>query len=81
MTNNAVEQLLMDRDIALVHLKDQLNLAQQRMKNQTDKKRRDLEFQEGELAYMKIRPYRQRSLARKRCEKLSPKFFGPFVIL
>lgn len=29
---------------------------------------------------MKLRPYRQHLLAKKRCEKLSPKFYGPYKI-
>lgn len=80
-SNDSVEQLLMERDAALVSLKEQLNLAQQRMKRQADKKRRDVELAEGDWAYVKIRPYRQRTLGRKRCEKLSSKFFGPYQVI
>lgn len=67
--------------MTLLKLKDHLNLAQQRMKRQANKKRKDIEFQEGDWVYLKVRPYRQKTLSRKRCEKLSPKFFNPFLIL
>ena len=30
---------------------------------------------------MKLRPYRQRSLARKKFEKLAPKYYGPYKII
>lgn len=43
--------------------------------------RRELDFEVGDEVFLKLRPYRQRSLARKRCEKLAPKFFGPYRIM
>ena len=33
------------------------------------------------MVYVKLRPYRQPSLARKVNEKLAPRFYGPFKIL
>lgn len=35
----------------------------------------------GNEVFLKLRPYRQKSLAKKRCEKLSPKFYGPYRML
>ena len=35
----------------------------------------------GEWVYLKIQPYDQQFLTKKRCENLSPKFFGPYQIL
>ncbi|KAA0041350.1 retrotransposon protein, putative, unclassified [Cucumis melo var. makuwa] len=35
----------------------------------------------GDEVYLKLRPYRQRSLARKCCEKLAPKFYGLYRII
>lgn len=62
-------------------LKENLLTAQNRMKKQADLHRRELKFQIGDNVYLKLRPYRQRSLARKRCEKLAPKFYGSYRII
>lgn len=61
-------------------LKDQLGMAISRMKKFLDRKRREVNFQVGNYVFLKIRPYRQQSLAKRRCEKLSPKYFGPYKI-
>ena len=42
---------------------------------------RDVQFEEGDMVYLKIRPYRQRSLANHRNEKLAPKYYGPYEVL
>ena len=51
------------------------------MKKWADTKRRELKFNVGDEVYLKLRPYRQISLAWKRCEKLAPKFYGPYTII
>ena len=79
--NDEVEIMLKERDLALNALKENLHLAQNRMKKWADTKRRELKFKVGDEVYLKLRPYRQRSLARKRCEKLAPKFYGPYTII
>lgn len=40
----------------------------------------EVKFQVGDEVYLKLCPYHQRSLARKRSEKLAPKFDGPYKV-
>ncbi|TYK03741.1 ty3-gypsy retrotransposon protein [Cucumis melo var. makuwa] len=78
--NNEVEILLKERDLAISALKENLTIAQNRMKKFADSKRRELKFKVGDEVYLKLRPYRQRSLAKKRAEKLAPKYYGSYRI-
>ncbi|XP_076927479.1 uncharacterized protein LOC143591046 [Bidens hawaiensis] len=64
----------------LTVLRNNLKKAQDRMKNQANTKRRELSFQVGDQVFLKIQPYRQKSLAKRQCEKLSPRFFGPYLV-
>ena len=71
-TNSSLEELLVASDLMITELKDQLALAQDRMKKAADLQRRELEFQVGDMVYLKVGPYRQQSLAVRPNEKLSP---------
>ncbi|KAM0028068.1 putative nucleotidyltransferase, Ribonuclease H [Helianthus debilis subsp. tardiflorus] len=80
-TKNAeLEQQLVDRDAMIKLLRQNLQKAQDRMRNQANQKRRELMFQVGAYVFLKIQPYRQKTLAKRRYEKLSPRFFGPYRI-
>ncbi|GKB47479.1 putative reverse transcriptase domain-containing protein [Tanacetum coccineum] len=67
-----VDRYLEERDCILKELKEHLLRAQERMKKQADKHRTALEFEVGDWVYIKLQPYRQRSMAMKRNEKLAP---------
>ena len=61
-----VETMWEERDAMLEVLKFHLLKAQAKMKQQADGKRRDVQFEEGEMVYVKLRPYRRKSLAKRR---------------
>eukprot|EP00253_Pinus_taeda_P024865 PITA_24865 len=39
------------------------------------------QFQEGDQVFWRLQPYKQTSLKDKGCQKLSPKFYGPYQVL
>jgi len=51
------------------------------MKARADSKRRELEFEVGLFVYVKLQPYRQNSVALRKNQKLSMRYFGPFKII
>jgi len=51
------------------------------MKHYVDTKRRDISYDVGDLVYVRLRPYRQRSLSSSTYHKLSKRFYGPYKIL
>eukprot|EP00252_Welwitschia_mirabilis_P009013 TRINITY_DN21287_c0_g2_i1.p1 TRINITY_DN21287_c0_g2~~TRINITY_DN21287_c0_g2_i1.p1 ORF type:complete len:291 (-),score=39.23 TRINITY_DN21287_c0_g2_i1:573-1445(-) len=54
----AVDRSLIAREVALRILKQHLLMAQERMKKQADKHRRDKKYQVGDWVYIKLKPYR-----------------------
>ena len=54
---NEVDQALLTRDDLLRQLKHNLAMAANRMKQMVDKRRRDVEFQSGDLVFLKLQPY------------------------
>ena len=77
----AVDQLLQHRATMLAHLRENLHHAQNRMKQQVDQHRSERQFQEGDQVFLRLQPYKQTSLKDKGCQKLSPKFYGPYQVL
>lgn len=77
----AVAQELRDRDEALRQLKFNLQKAQEQMKMQADKRRKEVQFDVGDWVFLKLRPHRQQSLVQRIHQKLAPRFFGPYQII
>lgn len=50
------------------------------MKKQSDLKRKEQEFEEGDWVYLGLQPYQQNSVTHRRNLKLAPRFFGPFRV-
>lgn len=80
-TVNAVDLALQSRDELLDVLKTHMTVAQNRMKQHADQKRTEREFKVGDWVYLKLHPYRQKSLVHRPSHKLAPRFYGPFQII
>nr|GEX35822.1 transposon Ty3-G Gag-Pol polyprotein [Tanacetum cinerariifolium] len=74
-----VDEYLQDRDSLLKHLRKNLLNAQDHMKANANRHRRDLEFRDGEFVLVKLQPYRQVRVANRLSVKLSPSFLRRFI--
>jgi hypothetical protein len=77
----AVDAALIDRETVLQELKQKLLKAQAVMKAAADQKRIPHKFAIGDLVFVKLRPYRQISVAGRRVHKLSKRYYGPFKLI
>jgi hypothetical protein len=65
-----------------VILKDNLTMAQNRMKQQADQHCSERSFEVGDWVFLRQQPYKQMSLKQaKKDNKLSPKYYGPYKVL
>jgi hypothetical protein len=56
-------------------------MAQNRMKQQADQGHSEHQFAEGDQVFLRLQPYKQNSLKAEHCQKLAPKFYGPYTVL
>jgi hypothetical protein len=56
-------------------------MAQNRMKQQADQGRSERQFAKGDQVFLQLQPYKQTSLKAEHCQKLAPKFYGPYTVL
>lgn len=76
-----VDQSLAARDELLNQLKANLASSINRMKQTTDKSRKDVTFEVGELVFLRLHPYRQQSVFKRVHQKLASRFYGPYPII
>ena len=63
-------------------LNDNLNLAQNRLKQQENQHHIERSFDVGDRVFLWLQPYKQISLKQaKKDNKLSPKYYGPYKVL
>jgi hypothetical protein len=77
----AVDQTLTVQEDILHTLKENLVMAQNRMKQQADQGRSERQFVEGDQVFLRLQPYKKTSLKVEHCQKLAPKFYGPYTVL
>jgi hypothetical protein len=73
--------MMQARLTTLTNIKHNMQLAQNKMKRYANKKRSERELQVGDMAYLKMQPYRHSSLGIHNSLKLHSKFYGPFKVL
>ncbi|XP_065621012.1 uncharacterized protein LOC136063911 [Quercus suber] len=76
-----VETTLCERDDLLRLLKENLQTAQNRMKINADRHRREVIFEPGDFVFLRLQPFRQLSIRTRGNMKLSPRFYGPYKVL
>lgn len=76
-----LDQWLKERSLMQQLLQQHLLWAQKKMKLQADKHRSDRTFAIGDYVYLKLQPYVQSSVASRSSNKLSFRYFGPYMIL
>jgi hypothetical protein len=77
----AVDQTLTVREAILRTLKENLVMAQNHMKQQVDQGHSERQFTEGDQVFLRLQPYKKTSLKAEHCQKLAPKFYGPYTVL
>ncbi|XP_042964607.1 uncharacterized protein LOC122298822 [Carya illinoinensis] len=77
----AVDDELKSRDFIATLVRENLHEAKNRMKHYANLKRTKRKFEIGDRVYLRLRPYRQMTIAARRNLKLSPRYYGPFQII
>ena len=76
-----VDEALFARDELLSQLKRNLVAAANRMKQSAYNGRRNVEFKEGDMVFLRLQPYPQSSVFKRAHQKLASRYFRPYIIL
>ncbi|GJT99431.1 reverse transcriptase, partial [Tanacetum coccineum] len=77
----SIDTSLMEHHRLMEALKGALEQTRHRMAKQANKKRMEKQFKVGDCVYLRLRNYRQTSVAARENQKLSKRYFGPYRIL
>jgi hypothetical protein len=77
----AIVLTLTTREAILCTLKENLVMAHNHLKQQAYQGHSECQFIEGDQVFLRLQPYKQNSLKAEHCQKLAPKFYGPYTIL
>jgi hypothetical protein len=79
-TVSSLDDWLQQKSVMQALIQQHLARATNRMKMQADKNRTERSFAVGSWVYVKLQPYVQTSVANRANQKLSFRFFGPYLI-
>ncbi|XP_070048821.1 uncharacterized protein [Nicotiana tomentosiformis] len=74
------DRILVTRELKFQLLKHHLARSQQRIVSRANNHRSDRQFSVGDWMYLKAQPYRQVTLSTHHFNKLSCKYYGPYMI-
>lgn len=76
-----VNKLIVERNMMLKEMQEQLLKAQNVMRSQANRRRRQVDYEVGDMVFLKIQPYKMKKLSKRVNKKLSPRYYGPYEIL
>ncbi|CAM8937356.1 unnamed protein product [Rhodiola kirilowii] len=78
---SALDDMLQHKMTILDQLKGNLRKAQQRMVQQANQHRANVEYEVGDWVIVRLQPYRQSTVRNQRTTKLTRRYYGPFEVV